>query len=108
VRTGQATALDSQIEKAILEHGRRLLEGFHSAYEKDPIGRETEFRRGEVSTWRQLLGTIYGQRIAQDLTEKISEATRLTIPHCGLLADDGDGYLGFDSGCHMFIGKLPE
>ena len=74
MRTAQAVALDQQTEKAVLEHGRRLLESFHSAYEQDPVGRDTEFRRGEFACWRQLLGTIYGSNVAQDLTEQVSQS----------------------------------
>jgi len=31
-----------------------------------------------------------------------------TVPPAGPMADDGEGCFGFDSGAHMFIGKLPE
>lgn len=107
MKTAVAVKMDPQTEKAILEHGSLVLESFHAAYDKDPISRETEFRRGEFSEWRHVLDTIYGRRVAEQLTKMVSDATCLTIPHCGPLADDGGGYLGFDSGCHMYIGKLP-
>src|SRR5712664_3105302 len=103
---GTAIALNPATEKAVIEHGQRLLEQFHSAYESDPVGRETEFRRGQFIGWRHLLNAIFGSRVAQNLTEEVSDLAGLTIPHAGPLADHGQGYIGWDSGCHAFVGKL--
>ena len=57
----------------MIEHGKHRLEAFHSAYESDPVGREMKFRCGQLIEWRHLL-------VAQDLTEKVSDLTRLMIP----------------------------
>jgi hypothetical protein len=103
-----AVALDPKMERDLLERGKQLLEWFHAAYAKDPIGRETEFRRGQFTDWRHMLDLLFGRATAQRLTETASELTSLSIPPAGPLADDGQGYLGFDSGCHMgYIGELP-
>jgi hypothetical protein len=53
-----------------------------------------------------MLHTFYGERAAQEIVEQVSEKTRLSIPHGGPLSPDRQGYLGWDSGCHMAIGKL--
>jgi hypothetical protein len=105
---GRAVALDPNMERALLEHGKRLLEMFHAAYAGEPIGRETEFRRGLFTEWRHMLDLLYGRGIAERLTEVVSKLAGFSIPPAGPLSDDGESYVGFDSGAHMgYVGKLP-
>ncbi len=97
---GRAAALDPNTEQRLVEHGKRLLESFHAAYASEPIGRETEFRRGLFTEWRHALDLLFGRAIAQRLTDTVSKLNGLSV--------DGESYVGFDSGAHMgYVGKLP-
>jgi len=98
--------LDERRRKAIAEHGESLLKMFHDAYQANPVGTETEFRRGQFIEWRRSLPLFYDERTAEEMIEAVSEKTRLTIPHAGTLSEDGAGYMGWDSGCHTYIGRL--
>jgi hypothetical protein len=42
------------------------------------------------------------------IVDMASRDAGYTVPHAGPMTEDGGGYYGFDSGAHMFIGKLPE
>ena len=95
------------MRKMIAEHGERLLQAFHFEYEKDAVGVETEFQRGQFICWRLMLAMFYGEAIAGETIEAVSKKTRLSIPPSGPLSLDRQGYQGWDSGCHMgYIGKL--
>ena len=102
-----STDLPERLRKTIADSGEILLKSFHDAYEQNPVGAETEFWRGQFSCWKQMLNMIYGQSIAEPIILGVSKKTRLSIPPAGLLAPDGDGYIGWDSNCHMgYIGKF--
>jgi hypothetical protein len=93
--------------KAIAESGETLLKAFHDAYERDPVGAETENRRGQFTCWKRMLLMLYKESAAEKIILAASERTGLSIPPGGPLAPDGDGYLMWDSYCHMgFIGRL--
>jgi len=91
---------DAKQQQLIAERGEFLLKAFHDEYEKDPKGRETEFWRGQFTCWRNMLNIFYGESVAEEMTEAVSEKTRLSIPH------GGAEYICWDSGSHTFIGKL--
>jgi hypothetical protein len=57
--------LDEAQLKNHADYGAMLLKTFHYEYERDPIGRVTEFRRGQVTGWRHLLDFIYGRRTTE-------------------------------------------
>ncbi|MGB8773961.1 MAG: hypothetical protein WCC78_07470, partial [Terriglobales bacterium] len=92
----------SAIER-LAEHGEFLLKVFHDCYVKDKVGRETEFRRGQIAGWKQTLVTSYGASTAEQVILRASEVANLPVPHSGTLAPDGSGYEGFDSFSHMVI-----
>src|SRR5713226_5100932 len=97
---------EEQKKRDLLEHGKRVLESFHTSYEEDPVGTETEFRRGQFINWRYMLGIMFGERVAEEMILQVREMTRLSIPPAGPLAEDGQGYIGWDSGCDIgYIGK---
>ncbi len=101
------TQVDPKVAKVLAESGEFYLKAFHSEYEKDPVGPRTEFRRGQFTGWKQSLFILYSEAAAQETIEGVSNRTRLSVPPAGELSDDGKGYLGHDSSCHMgFIGKL--
>ncbi len=90
---GRAAALDPNTEQRLVEHGKRLLESFHAAYASEPIGRETEFRRGLFTEWRHALDLLFGRAIAQRLTDTVSKLNGLSVPPAGPLSDDGESYV---------------
>jgi hypothetical protein len=58
----------------------RLVEqSFHVEYEKDPVGRNTEFVRGELVGWRSTLHTLYHD-YAEDIVTRVVARTHLPIP----------------------------
>ncbi|HLJ27486.1 MAG TPA: hypothetical protein VKY85_12305 [Candidatus Angelobacter sp.] len=84
----------------LIEQGTFLLKTFHSEYSKDPVSRETEFWRGNLACWR---GTLYDffREHAEEILNRVRESTGLPMPHRGILAPDGSGYLGWDSGAEF-------
>ncbi len=101
----QAVSLDPEI----VQHGGELLKAFHQSYERDPVGVETEFRRGMVTEWRHFLHLLFGRRITEKLVLLARNKVKLSVPPAGPLADDGEGYIGWDPGCDMgFIGKIDK
>jgi hypothetical protein len=65
----------------LVEQGEFLLKSFHNEHQKDPEGVETEFARGELIGWRSTLHTMY-RDCAEDIVNRVSTRTRLTIPDC--------------------------
>jgi hypothetical protein len=63
----------------LVEQGELLVKTFHSEYEKDAAGVETEFARGELTGWRNTLHTVYHDR-AEDIVNRVVTRTRLPIP----------------------------
>jgi hypothetical protein len=92
--------------QAAVEKGVFSLTAFYNEYEKNRFGPRTEFYRGQISVWRQMLEDFYGESAADRIVEEASRESGLSIPHCGPLSSDGKAYLGSDAGCHPFIGKL--
>jgi hypothetical protein len=94
--------------RLIAETGESLLKMFHTLYEKDPLGAETEYVRGQFTNWKRMLLMLYNEDEAEKMIYAASEKTGLSVPPGGPLADDGSGdYLGWDSYCHSGpIGKL--
>ena len=64
----------------LVEQGELLVKTFHSEYEKDAAGAETDFARGELTGWRNTLHTVYHDR-AEDIVKRVVTSTRLPIPH---------------------------
>jgi hypothetical protein len=96
-------------KRAIAESGETLLKLFHDSYEKDPVCAETENLRGQFTCWKRMLLMLYNEAAAEEMILAASEKTRLSIPPGGPLAPDGDGYMNWDSYCHMgFIGRLDQ
>ncbi len=98
--------LNSPTRAAVTQSGEFLLKTFHEEYAKDSASLETEYWRGRLTEWRHTLNLILGEDDATEIVEQVSDRLKLSIPHGGMLSDDRTGYLGFDSGSHMFIGKL--
>jgi len=60
-----------------------------------------------VTEWRHLLDLLYGERITEELVLRARNKVKLSVPPAGPLTDDGNGYIGWDSGCDMgFIGRI--
>lgn len=98
---------EARLTKALVEHGETILKYFHEEYLKNPKSPGTEFERGKVTEWRHLLVLLYGEMNAEEIILAARNNTRLSIPPAGMLADDGKGYVGFDSGCDSgYIGKI--
>ena len=105
---GLRRQLDADEAKRLASHGAGLLRRFHHEYEKEPTHRDTEYARGQVTGYRHLLDFMYGRRQTEMIVDMASRDAGYTVPHAGPMTEDGGGYYGFDSGAHMFIGKLPE
>ena len=86
----------------LVRSGEFWLKAFHESYSKDPVGRETEFWRGQLAGWKRTLLDAYGASTAEKIILRASEAAKLPVPHAGILSSDGRGYLGFDSFSHAF------
>jgi hypothetical protein len=100
--------LDETEIKRLGSYGAGILTMFHEEYAKNPTSRETEFRRGHVSEWRHLLDFIYGAHVTEQIVDAARAESGYTIPHAGLMTEDGKGYYGFDSGADNYIGKIPS
>lgn len=92
-------SLDRALVDRLVSHGKYLLEAFHDEYDRNPIGTATEFRRGHVAEWRHILSLVYGESAAEALILRSRNAAKRSVPHAGLLSDDGESYIGWDSGC---------
>lgn len=89
--------------KLIAEYGETLLTMFHDLYKRNPVSAETEKQRGEFTGWKRMVVMLYNEAAAEEMIYAVGRKTGLTIPHGGPLADDGSGYLGFDSYCHVAV-----
>ena len=99
--------MDAEAVRAeMMRRGEFYLKAFHAEYQTSPTGPRTEYWRGHLSCWRLTISLFYGESAADAMVEEASRTTGLSIPHCGPLTEDGQGYLGWDSGCHTFIGSL--
>jgi hypothetical protein len=105
---GPKRQLDADEANRLASYGAELLKRFHQEYEKDPKHRDTEYARGKVTGYRHLLDFMYGRRQTELIVDAASREVGYTVPHAGPMTENGEGYYGFDSGAHMFIGKLPE
>ncbi len=105
---GVKRQLETDEAKRLASYGAELLRRFHLEYEKDPTHRDTEYARGKVTGYRHLLDFMYGRGQTDMILDAASREAGYTVPPAGPMAEDGEGYFGFDSGAHMFIGKLPE
>ncbi|MGD0566827.1 MAG: hypothetical protein ABSA78_00365 [Candidatus Sulfotelmatobacter sp.] len=63
----------------LVEQGEFLLKSFHDEQQKDPLGVEAEFARGELIGWRSTLHTLY-RDCAEDIVNRVVTRTRLQIP----------------------------
>ena len=86
----------------LVKSGEFWLKAFHQSYATDPIGRQTEYWRGQVAGWKRTLVAAYGAGIAERIILRASEVAKLPVPHAGTLSADGRGYEGFDSFSHAF------
>jgi hypothetical protein len=99
--------IDPKTADKLVSHGEHLLEMFHEDYACNHVGATTEFYRGMVTAWRQILNLLYGERVAEELVLRVRASTKLSVPPAGPLSEDGTGYMGFDSGSDGgFIGKI--
>jgi hypothetical protein len=86
----------------LVKSGEFWLKAFHQAYAKDPVGRETEYWRGQLAGWKRTLVAAYGASTAERMILEASEVAKLPVPHAGTLSPDGRGYEGIDSFSHAF------
>jgi hypothetical protein len=93
--------IDQTLADRLVRHGEEKLTAFHEEYARNPVGAATEFRRGMVTEWRHLLHLLYGERTTRELVLRARNNVKLSVPHAGPLLDDGQSYLGIDSGCDM-------
>jgi hypothetical protein len=98
---------EPKIADALVRHGEDLLKIFHEEYARSPVSRTTEFRRGKVAEWKQLLALLYGESAAENVILRARENTKLSVPPSGSLSEDGQGYDGWDFCSDAgFIGKI--
>ena len=63
----------------LVAQGEFLLRSFHAEYEKDPVGCQTEFLRGDLAGWRDTLHTLYHD-CAEEIVDRVLAKTHLAIP----------------------------
>ena len=63
----------------LVKQGADFLRAFHVEFEKNPIGKEVQFLRGEFSGWRTTLRTEYHDG-AGEIVDRVLTETRLPIP----------------------------
>ncbi|MGB9233652.1 MAG: hypothetical protein WCC04_04500 [Terriglobales bacterium] len=97
------TTLARATSGELVKSGEFWLKVFHQSYSKDPVGRETEFWRGQIAGWKRTLVAAYGASTAEKIILRASESAKLRVPHSGTLTPDGRGYEGFDSFSHMAL-----
>lgn len=97
------TTLVRATSEELSKSGEFWLKAFHQSYAKDPVGRETEYWRGQIAGWKRTLVAAYGANMAEKIILRASEAANLPVPHAGPLSPDGSGYVGFDSFSHMAL-----
>jgi hypothetical protein len=95
------TTLIRATSEELVRSGEFWLKAFHQLYAKDPVGRETEFYRGQIAGWKRTLVAAYGASMAEKIILRASTGANLPVPHAGPLSPDERGYLGFDSFSHM-------
>jgi hypothetical protein len=97
-----------KVASALVRHGEDLLRIFHEEYAQGPLSTATEFRRGKVAEWKQLLVLLYGEKAAESFILRARDNAKLSVPPSGPLSNDGKGYEGWDSFSDIgVIGKLP-
>jgi hypothetical protein len=84
----------------LVDQGGFLLRTFHNEYQRNRVGRETEFWRGSLACWRGMLHELFPKN-AEAVLSRVRQSTGLPIPHRGPLSEDGTGYMGFDSGAEF-------
>lgn len=99
--------IDPKLAERLVRHGEDLLRIFHEEYARGAVSPATEFRRGKVIEWRQLLNQLYGESVTEALVLRARSNTKLSVPPAGPLSPDGKSYEGFDSQCDAgYIGPI--
>ncbi len=66
------TTLVRATSEELVRSGGFWLKAFHQSYAKDPVGRETEFWRGQIAGWKRTLVTCRRVTITRLLASKLS------------------------------------
>ena len=66
------------IDRLVIQ-GEILLKRFDAEYEKDPVGRKTDFLCGKLAGWRDTLHTLY-HNCAEEIVDRVVAKTCLSIP----------------------------
>jgi hypothetical protein len=92
----------------LLETGAQFLRGFHQEHARDSASRRTEHYRAKLSGWRETITAVFGKKASDRLTKELRLETGLSIPHCGPLTADGNGYIADDKESDSFVGPVPQ
>jgi hypothetical protein len=98
---------DQQHEK-LLETGSQFLRGFHQEHTRDSASKRTEHFRAKLSGWRETITAVFGKKASDRLTKELRLKTGLSIPHCGPLTVDGNGYIADDSESDSYVGAVSQ
>ncbi len=98
---------DQQHEK-LLETGSQFLRGFHQEHARDSASKRTEHFRAKLSGWRETITAVFGKKASDRLTKELRLKTGLSIPHCGPLTVDGNGYIADDSESDSYVGAVSQ
>lgn len=63
----------------LVEQGALLLQAFHAEYDKDPVGCDADFLRGEFTGWRSTIHVEYHE-CAEEIVDRVLIQTGLPIP----------------------------
>jgi hypothetical protein len=96
---------DEHHEK-LLETGSQFLRGFHREHARESASKRTEHYRAKLSGWRETITAVFGKRASDRMTQELRLETALSIPHCGPLTADGNGYIADDRLSDSFVRPL--
>ena len=63
----------------LVEQGALLLEAFHAEYERNPIGHDADFLRGNFTGWRSTIHIVYHE-CAEEIVDRVLAQTHMSIP----------------------------
>jgi hypothetical protein len=90
------TSIDSASIDRLVQQFAYMLKAYHEECEKNPLSREAEFWRGNITGLRYTIGAILGQGVRSEFLHRLRQVTGLGIPHAGQMDAQGRP-MGWDS-----------